>query len=271
VSRPHVELVHAPELPWTGLPASGWPAGAEVRLLSRDAETGALSAVLRLPAGWRRPAGHLVSDADLLVLSGSVRIGDHVRGLGWYEYTPPGATQEPWTVGEECELFFAPRTGTPDFVAGPGGPASDDVSLAIDTETVPWMLTPIPGPPAGLTLKILRRTPEGGTLWLSSTVRDFDYPKIEYHDCAEESFNLYGDIWLGNSGTMVPGSYFWRPPYIAHGPFYSREGRVAITYCDGPLVNHFVDDPRRTPEENRAEAEAQGPPADYIGEALASR
>ena len=63
---------------------------------------------------------------------------------------------------------------------------------------------------------------------------------------------------------MEAGSYFWRPPYVTHGPFYSRSGRVSLTWCSGPLANHFVDDPRRTVEENRAEAAGLVPQRDYL-------
>lgn len=75
-----------------------------------------------------------------------------------------------------------------------------------------------------------------------------------------------GDIRLGNSGLMAKGCYFWRPPYIAHGPFFSTAGMLALITVDSPLINHFVDDPWRTIEENRAEALARGGPADYLGE-----
>ena len=94
----------------------------------------------------------------------------------------------------------------------------------------------------------------------------YDYRMIEYHDCVEEAYLVEGDIRLQNSGNMTKGKYFWRPPYVAHGPFYSKGGMLALIYIDSPLINHFIDDPRRTVEENRAEALAQGRPADFMGE-----
>ena len=42
--------------------------------------------------------------------------------------------------------------------------------------------------------------------------------------------------------------------------------RMNLIWTDKPLVNHFVDDPRRTPEENRRDAEAAGPPRDFVRE-----
>lgn len=270
MSRGHVELVHAPELPWGDLPAAQCPAGVRARVLSRDAGTAAVTAVVSLPAGWRRPAGHVTADVELLVLSGALRIGARVRAPGYYEWAPAGTTHEPWTSDDGCELIVFARTGAPDWVPAPG-PAGRGGRIEHDTEAMEWTLTPIPGPPAGICLKILRHTDAGEVIWLSANSPDFAYDRLEFHDVVEESYCISGDIWLGNSGTMRAGSTFWRPPYVTHGPFYSRSGRLAVAYCAGPLVNHFVDDPRSTPEANRARAEAEGPPADWVGKALAER
>ena len=65
---------------------------------------------------------------------------------------------------------------------------------------------------------------------------------------------------------MSKGRDFWRPPTIAHGPFFSTAGMLALITIELPLINHFVDDPRRTIEENRAGAPAQGAPTDTMGE-----
>src|SRR5262249_36876912 len=115
------------------------------------------------------------------------------------------------------------------------------------------------------TIKLLRHVPETGeALILNGTPRRFRYSKMEYHDCIEEIFVIEGDVWLGNSGLMVAGSYFWRPAYITHGPFYCREGRISVVWMESTLVNHHVDDPPRTPEENRAESLAKGALTDYL-------
>jgi hypothetical protein len=35
---------------------------------------------------------------------------------------------------------------------------------------------------------------------------------------------LRGDILLGHRGAMEPGSYFWRPANVEHGPMFSLNG-----------------------------------------------
>jgi len=226
-------------------------------------ETGALTGIVSLPPGYRRGVGHVPVGSEFIILSGSLRIEERVCERGFYEWSPAGAEQEPWTIAEGCELLLLAPGGAPDFVPEPGAESSRRIRH--DTERMPWTATPIPGPPPGLFLKVLRQVEETGeAVFICGIVPHYDYALIEYHDCVEEAFQLEGDMWLGTSGMMRPGSYFWRPPYITHGPFYSRGGMVALITIDSPLINHYVDDPRRTPEQNRAEAEAQGPPPDYL-------
>ena len=270
MARAHIEQIHRDDVPVEPLRAEGWPAGLTASTLSRDPVTGDLTAILHLPAGWYRPPGHSPAGIDLYVLSGSLRVGESLRGAGYYEWSPPGSPQPEWRVGDEgAELIVFAPWARPDFVAGPGAgeAAAAAGRIEIDTTRRDWSHTVIPGPPPGMFIKLLRYVEATGEgLFLASTVPHYDYPKIEYHDCVEEAYMVDGDIRLGNSGNMSQGRYFWRPPYVSHGPFFSVTGMLALIYIDSPLINHFVDDPRRTVEENRAEALAQGAPTDYMGE-----
>jgi hypothetical protein len=266
MAREHREIIHAEEVDLAELPAQGWPPGASARILSADPETGALTARLELPPGYRRGAGFLTAAVEVYLLSGTLRIGDAVRGPGHYEFTPAGVAQQRWAVQERCELVLMAKA-RPDFVPGEAPGASAE-RIALDTERIPWARGRVPGPPPGLFSKTLRHDPTTGErTFLCGCVRRYEYPLIEYHDCSEEAYQVAGDMRIATSGLMRPGSYFWRPPYFSHGPFYSRGGMIALMTVDGPLVNHYVDDPRRTPEENRAEALAQGAPRDHFAEA----
>ena len=111
LGRGHVELVHAPDLIAEEVPADGWPVGATVAVLSRDRQTGELTGILRLPRGYRRGAGHYATATETFVLSGTVRVGEDVRGYGFYESAGPGVAVGPWAVAEGCELCSAPAGG----------------------------------------------------------------------------------------------------------------------------------------------------------------
>lgn len=69
---------------------------------------------------------------------------------------------------------------------------------------------------------------------------------------------LRGDCLLGNHGEMGPGAYFWRPPYVQHGPLCTRNGAMyffrtkggdfSTTYEEVPgweemVVEYFAREP----------------------------
>lgn len=257
MSRDHVEFAHAPEIPEQAFTAPGWPAGATVRVLSADASSGALTGVLTLPAGWRRPPGHLTAETEWIVLEGALSLDDRTHAFGYYEHAPLGAAQPAWSTDTKCRILFFARDRRPDFVAGT--PANGTGRLRVDTEAMPWMESPVPGPPEGLLLKLLRHVEATGEMtFLCANVPRYDYPMLEFHNCVEEVFLIDGDIWLGNSGMMTAGSYFWRPPFITHGPFYSHASCVFIGWVPSTLVNHVPLGPGDTPEQNLARFVAAG-------------
>ena len=260
MARPHVEIIQAADVAPTPLPAAGWPAGATVAVLSRDEASGAFSGLLRLPPGWRREACHHPATAvDVYVVSGTLRIGEQLCAADWFGYWPAGTSQPAWVVSDDgAELFLGARAAASDVVPGPGPHGDEGVAL-LDTERLAWELAPEGPPeelisdlPVGIVTKTLRWVEETGELLaLCANVPRWAYPRLEFHECCEEAYLLRGDIWLGSSGTMRPGSYFWRPPYITHGPFWSQDGCLFLVYTDTLLVDHVAEGPLATPEDNR--------------------
>ena len=104
--RGWIELVHSPEIDPVDLPAGGWPLGPTMKVLSISEKTGALTGELILPAGYRRPAGHYATQVEWLVVSGSIRVGDTVRSVGYYEFNPAGTDVERITVDEGAVILF---------------------------------------------------------------------------------------------------------------------------------------------------------------------
>jgi len=252
MSRGHVELVHAPQIEAVELPANGWGAGPTAKVLSADPVSGALSALVMLPAGYRRPAGSVSGLVESLVIDGTLSIGGTQRGFGFYECVPGGGAHEDWSTETGATLLLFARERSPDFTPGEGGDPRAG-RIAIDSETLAWSYSTIPGPPDGHVHKILRRVERTGEMTiLLSTVPHREYPALEFHDCVEEYFVIEGGVWLGNSGQMGPGSYFWRPPFITHGPFHSATGGVSVVWVPSTLVNHVPAGPGSTPEENLA-------------------
>ena len=79
----------------------------------------------------------------------------------------------------------------------------------------------------------------------------FYQDKISYHDCAEESYHLWGTSWMMQFGEVPTGGYFWRPAYINHGAFASEMGCIALGRVDSKLFNHFHYNPWTTQVENQ--------------------
>ena len=266
MARGHIELVHAPDIPETSIPATGWPPGATVKILSADPETGAFTGLVRLPPGWQRPAGQLSATVESMVVDGELQADGVARRFGFYEHAPRGGVQRALATASGATLLFFARDSAPHFIAAP--PPDDDAPpsvgnggrenaeaerIELDTERMAWSYSTIPGPPDGHVHKILRRDPRtGGMTVMLSTVPHREYPALEFHDCVEEYYVIEGEVWLGNSGLMRAGSYFWRPPFITHGPFSSRTGAVSVVWVPSALVNHVPLGPASSPEENLA-------------------
>jgi hypothetical protein len=270
MSRGHVELAHAEQQSWRELSLPGWPAGARVNVLSEDPGSGAFSGLLELPAGWRRPEGWLGGACEWLLLQGALRLGEQMRAFGFYEFSPAGVRQSAWSTESGATLLFFARERAPAFCPSGSADAAgatdqartgamDQERIELDTEAMAWSPSPVPGPPEGLLLKLLRHDERSGEMtFLCATAPHYDYPMLEFHDCVEEVYMIEGDIWLANSGLMRAGSYFWRPPFVTHGPFYSREGALMLGWVPSTLVNHVPASAASRPEENLARFIAAG-------------
>jgi hypothetical protein len=249
MARRHVEHLHAPELAARPLDWPGWPPGATHKPLSRDGVTGARSCVVIAPDGWRRPAATTLADCEFVVWRGTLRAGDEELRPGSYGFAPAGTGDDEWEARGETELFFAARSGPPDIQRRGAG---DLAATRIAAERLPWGPTPVPDGPPNIEVAMLRRTETGE---MSALVRGGErrFPVYEFHDCVEECFLLDGDIMISPGGQMRAGTYFWRPPYLTHGPSSSTSGSLLYVYTDSQLINHFTDGPHGTPAENRAQ------------------
>lgn len=245
MTRPHIEYLQSQALPWQ--PAH-WPhlAGCQVKVLSRDPATGAASALVRFPAGWHSHGpGYLDADEELFVLEGALDIDGRRYPQDCYGGFPAGARRAAWSApeGAVALVFYAAEPG---WTAGePPAPAA--AATFHDAYEMPWSWDGMDPAYAGVGLrwKILRGSPHGTAATMLVTCPPHLHPPRwvgpqEVHDCAEEMYLLSGDF-LSALGPMAAGAYFWRPPGVAHGPYGSRGGSLALIRTDGaPLVNHWT-------------------------------
>jgi hypothetical protein len=239
--RPYVRKLYSEEVeqvPWSP-PGFG---SALCRPLSADPETGAATELLELPAGWQAPAGSFGAGLELLVIEGSLRIGDWLLRRFSYSYLPAGVATGPWASAEGATMLWMPA-GHLGFQAGEAARPGAHSALwipQIDSSALPWQPTITPGFPLGAMRKTLRIDPDSGAgTWILGMLPQLRETRQEIHPTAEEAFTLVGES-VSERGISRPGEYFWRPPFIPHGPFHTDVGVLIFFRTNGPLRTDYI-------------------------------
>jgi hypothetical protein len=249
MGRAHVEFLQAQSLDWQPTPFAHL-AGTQHKLLSRDEVTGACSLLLRLPAGWQHEGcWHLDAEEEFLVLDGHLSIGEHDYEPDCYALLPRywtrGAVRAHADTVLLCFFDWAPQAQV-----GIEARAADALLRAVprvDAFDLPWESAGMDPAYADIGLRwkmLLGRIGEPRTTMLVTCPPHLHPPQWrgpqEIHDCVEEMFLISGD-YLSNVGRMREGAYFWRPPGIAHGPYGTRSGNLALIRTLGaPLENNWT-------------------------------
>lgn len=235
MGRKHVDFVDRDELAEETL-ESGPFAGAVKRVLSRDDVTGAETVILTCPSSWTADLTQLEGSIEFLTLSGTATLGPVEVPLEGWARAPRAAAAGTLVTDDEAELLL---------MTDPGD--EDGEITVFDVRGTPW-LQGIRGGPGGIAVKTLH---EGATVSLVIANVARYWSGAEFHDCPEELFVLSGDV-EGKAGKMTTGSYFWRPEYITHGPYWSEMGLLTFVRGHGDIVAHWIEDPDSTVEDNRA-------------------
>lgn len=234
--RPHIEFIFAQAFSWSTHCSLPDRSGLEWKVLSSDAVTGEVSAIVRFPPGW---AGSVsgTHQEEIYVLDGEFSVGEMNLQRDGYARLPADLRTRWKTAAGAVLLVFLNRTSAED----------ESVAVFLDPWQLPWDDS---GIPTGLDYMRLARKPLFSDLqsgehrtWLLSIA-----PQVvpsgaqlarETHPCAEEMLVLAGDI-VGPQGVMTPGAYFWRPRDTLHGPYGSRYGAMALfRFRDGEQQTLF--------------------------------
>lgn len=252
-----VGYLHERELSWRPFEVKGWPAGLTAKLLSRDSTTGAVSLIVKYPAGWRQPArGYHTAPMEFFVQQGELKIGQRTYGERTYSYVPAGFTREPLVaVKETTALQF--YEATPEFIAAnesrPDTKRDEFVEYKNYYEE-PWIsavelgYSKIPG----IFMKVFRYEPKTGAMtWIAGSIAGRPPRKYEVHQGVEECYCLEGEFTLAEClptgikvGPLTQGSYFYRPPKIRHvGPLSGSRSYVLWFFrVPEKLTSEYFDD-----------------------------
>lgn len=220
MTRPHIEFVQAQRLPWAAFPERP---GAEFKQLSTDPGTGALSAVVRYPAGWRAPPGTLARDEEFLVLDGVLDHGGTEYGPDCYGFWPAGFPRQAiGTPGGATVLTFL-------SAARPGydlARLTERIDLRHGDWTADLAAMGLEVMASTARIRRLRSDPETGEItYVTATIPYWQETQPERHPVIQEIFMLAGEV-AGPQGTMRAGGYVWRPENKTHGPYGSTTGAV---------------------------------------------
>lgn len=249
LDRPHIEFIQSQLLPWRRIGSGLARPDAEYRMLSRDPEDGACSALMRYPPGWSREGPeHIAAAEEFYVLDGVLCMDDRAYGPDSYAFLPAGWTRNTMSSPSGCVLLvFYDRE--PTLLAG-AGECPDDAQAVpfLDAAAISWDMT-LNDPNLrhlGISRKNLRTDPRTGERTFLSLILPQSAPQggegpQEMHPVVEEAYVISGSL-TGPHGTMYPGAYFWRPPGIAHGPFGAHWGAVSlIRFVGGAHVNVWTE------------------------------
>ncbi len=245
------------DLTWRPFEAKGFPAGVEIKLLSRDNESGAVSLLAHLPAGWKNAThGYHAADMEIFVLKGAIKIGDRRLTERCFSYIPTGVPYGPMIVEDDTTalwFFDGAASFTPSMTPRPDAIVNQRVEFKSYYQE-PWEAAVEIGfsSQPGIFMKILKRLPNDGPMtWIAGSFAGRPPRKYEAHKSAEEGFLLEGEFNLAEClpeglkvWHMTEGSYFYRLPYIRHIGPNSGSRSYAIWFFRTParLTSDYSDD-----------------------------
>ena len=238
--RSDVDFIESAEVPWER-PADGqfgYAGGGRKRVLSRDPEDGAETAVQRIVDPQR---GVLAAEADLYVLSGGGSVNGQEIDVNDYVHINAG-TRVDLVPGIRGLVLYSGFWATPTFGPGDGDPGGVAVT---DTERLEWTPATWSGETKlapGAMLKTLRQD-DRAYIYLAAMMPGWRSEAEEAHPVYEESYKVYGDVLMGARGVMREGSYFFRSPGVFHGPLYSRGGTMSFIRSDAATTTEYREPP----------------------------
>ena len=237
-SREHIEFAQINELIVQGNDFGNPNPGLRTRVLSGNALSGCTMLVEAAP-GWCNPYGvRFVSDLEVLVLSGDLRINDSILTKGFYSFIGTNFMIDSMSSSSGAVIFWM-ANGSPQWQIGDCSEKSrDQVFYVVDTSSIPWADSPayegrqIDEVVPGLSVRLIWQDPITSAYTLMTRHEPgWVDPRLEAHDTWEELLLVQGDYLMGTTGGLTGGSYIFRPPIRPHGPQATVSG--AVWFCRG--------------------------------------
>lgn len=263
MARPHIEPFVDRDVAFKKMRLPGFSPGMSYKMLSMDNETGACTMTTQLDSGYSQPPGFSWSEWEMIVIEGELQLAGRTARKGHYFYVPAGYAMPAISSEKGALALMMFNTGEPSLVEATDHHPLCQTNLYHDVDSfmdIPWGPGNVvkPSVASGVMIKLLNFNPISYAMtFLYCMTPAFFQDNISYHDCAEESYHLWGTSWMMQFGEVPTGGYFWRPAYINHGAFASEFGCIALGRVDSKLFNYFHYNPWSTPVENQKRAAAR--------------
>lgn len=243
--RPHTMFIQSQALPWNGAAQLGRP-GTDVKILSVDDETGATTVLLRYPPGWSGETACIAAAEEMLLLDGSLCIGDHELANLSYARLPehfPRTRFSTQTGAVALTMFSTDPTGLS------GTPDANGIEPVLLPDLGKdglegWVENPYTRYLVGTGVRPLFEHPDTGEISILYSALPFRYMEKRWsHPEVQEMYMLAGTYVVNDVGIMAPGAYAWWQGGRYHGPYGSRTGfMLFIRSVGGPLANLIEDE-----------------------------
>ena len=254
--RPHIEPFCDRDVDFKKMGLRGFGMGMRYKMLSFNPETGGCSMTVQFDGGYKQKPGFSWSELEMMVIEGELQVGDRTVRKGHYFFVPAGYAMPEISTSQGALVLMMYNTGEPSLIESDTHHPQAQVAYYHDVDAmmdIPWDPGGVTRPTVatGCLIKLLNFNLESQAItFLYCMTPGFYQDNISYHDCAEESYHLWGTSWMMQFGEIPTGGYFWRPAYINHGAFASEFGCIALGRTDSKLYNHFHYNPWSTPVEN---------------------
>lgn len=239
MSRPHTMFIQNQALPWRDGVLTGQRGPLPARQLSRDDDTGALTAMVRYPAGWTLRAPHAVAaEEEFFVIDGELQVNDHRYGRMSYGRVPAGAARARMQAASDTTVLV--------MVNGSDRETADVVEMELPAPITPlaegletWTENPYTRYLLGTGVRPLKEDADTGEVTFLYSALPFRYMAKRWtHPVVQEMFVLSGEYAINDVGLMCPGAYAWWRENEWHGPYGSTTGfMMLIRSQGGPLAN----------------------------------
>ncbi|MCE7903857.1 MAG: DUF4437 domain-containing protein, partial [Gammaproteobacteria bacterium PRO9] len=182
--------------------------GSQYKVLSLDTDTGACTLKVRFDSGYKRKPGMSYSDMEMFVLNGSIKVGKEVWTEGHFAFIPAGVAVGAISVPQGAEVLLMFNDSEPTFIESDKNHrlALTEGLVSLNSyEDRPWAGGSIVSPSVatGCMIKLLRFDPLSEAFsFLYCMTPQYMQDNISYHDCAEESYHIWGTSWMMQFGEL---------------------------------------------------------------------